>query len=103
YLATLDKPVTAEMKAAFDGGIQLKDEKKCMPAALSILDTCTAKVVIHEGMYHQIKRMFGCFGAKVLSLHRIAIGSLALEATLAPGDCRPLTADELSKIEEKSS
>ena len=85
YLATLDVPVTQAMADGFNAGIQLKDEKQCLPAQLTIVDSHTARVVLHQGMYHQIKRMFGCYGAKVLRLHRIAMGGLTLdEAALPP-------------------
>ncbi|MEG2073784.1 MAG: pseudouridine synthase [Angelakisella sp.] len=98
YLATLDIPVTAEMEAGFNAGISLKGEKECMPAKLSILDEHTARVVIHEGMYHQIKRMFGCYGAKVVELRRVAMGSLPLDEALSEGCCRELTPAELELL-----
>lgn len=95
YIATLDIAVTDEMKQGFDSGIELKGEKKCMPARLEILDRQVAQVTISEGMYHQIKRMFGCYGAKVLSLRRIAMGELVMEDGLAEGCCRELTDNEI--------
>ena len=49
-------------------------------------------------MYHQIKRMFGVYGAGVNALHRDAIGGLALDESLAAGQWRELTADEVAKI-----
>lgn len=98
YAVTLDVPVTAEMEAGFSAGISLKDEKKCMPAQLTIIGDFTARVVIHEGMYHQIKRMFGCYGAKVLALRRISMGNLPLDENLTEGDCRELTAAELALL-----
>lgn len=100
YVATLDIPVTAAMADDFNAGIQLKDEKKCMPAQLEILTSHTAKVTISEGMYHQIKRMFGCHGAKVVLLHRVAMGALPLDPTLAPGSCRELTPAELVLLQK---
>lgn len=101
YLATLDIPVTQAMGESFDAGIQLKDEKKCMPAHLEIVKSHVARVVISEGMYHQIKRMFGCHGARVLSLQRIAMGALALDPTLEEGGCRELTPAELVLLETR--
>lgn len=49
-------------------------------------------------VYHQIKRMFGVYGAGVNGLHRDAIGGLALDPALAPGQWRELSAEEVSKI-----
>lgn len=103
YLATLDVPVTDAMKRGFDAGIQLKDEKKCMPASLVITGSHTALVTIHEGMYHQIKRMFGCYGAKVVSLRRVAIGGLAMDESLPEGSCRELTVAELALLQSNCS
>ena len=54
--------------------------------------------VLRQGVYHQIKRMFGVYGAGVNALHRDAIGGLALDAALAPGQWRELSAEEVSKI-----
>ncbi len=100
YIATLDIPITEDMKRDFNAGIQLKGEKKCMPANLEIIDTNTALVTIYEGMYHQIKRMFGCYGAKTVGLHRISMGNLCLDKSLKEGECREITKAELQKITE---
>ena len=51
-----------------------------------------------EKTYHQIKRMFGCFGAKVVRLHRISMGGLQLPSDLEEGQCRELTKEELEKV-----
>ena len=61
-------------------------------------DKNTALITITEGKYHQIKRMFGCFGAKVVNLHRISMGGLQLPSDLTEGQCRELTAEELEKV-----
>ena len=49
-------------------------------------------------MYHQIKRMFLSFGLKVVELHRIRMGRLDLDERLEPGQCRPLTAEEVQLL-----
>ncbi len=49
-------------------------------------------------MYHQIKRMFGVYGAGVNALHRDAIGGLALDPALAPGQWRELSVEEVTAI-----
>ena len=63
----------------------------------------TAEVTLQEGRYHQIKRMFGCFGAKVVSLHRLAMGNLYLPVDLPEGACRELTAEELNRLQMHES
>ena len=61
-------------------------------------DGLTVRVLLRQGVYHQIKRMFGVYGAGVNALHRDAIGGLALDESLVPGQWRELTADEVAKI-----
>lgn len=98
YIATLDKPVTPDMATAFAQGIVLADGSRCLSAELTPLGSHTAQVVLHQGMYHQIKRMFAALGAKVTALERIAMGKLALDPTLPPGGCRPITPQELELL-----
>ena len=64
------------------------------PAQLRTIDDHTAEVVLLEGRYHQIRRMFGRFNNRVLALHRVAVGSLSLDPELAPGQYRELTLQE---------
>ena len=75
YRVTIDIDIDENMIKQFEKGIVLKDHI-CCPAIIEVQDTHTAFVTITEGKYHQIKRMFGCFGAKVLELHRITMGNL---------------------------
>lgn len=100
YHAVLDKPFDEVVIAEFEKGILLKDDE-CMPASLKALDDShlLAEVVIKQGMYHQIKRMFLKFGITVLELKRVKMGGLLLDDMLAPGECRYLTAEEIELIE----
>ena len=72
----------------------------CKEAGLEITGEKTAKVTLKEGRYHQIKRMFGCYGAKVVELHRLAMGNLHLPEDLPVGACRELTEDELKLLQQ---
>lgn len=98
YRVELDIPVTEEMQQGFAAGVELNDGI-CKAAKLVITGEKTAEVTLSEGRYHQIKRMFGCYGAKVVELHRIAMGDLYLPDDLAEGDCRELTEEELKKLQ----
>jgi len=98
YHVTIDKPVTEEMIIGFKTGVKLNDGE-CQSATLEIIGQYTARVILTEGRYHQIKRMFGCFGAKVLELERIKMGSFELPETLKSGECRELTKEELTLIQ----
>lgn len=99
YIAQLDKPFDDTVVSAFEQGVALKDDL-CMPAKISAVDGDYTKalVIIKQGMYHQIKRMFGKFGITVTGLTRIKMGRLALDETLQPGGCRYITPDELEQI-----
>ena len=97
YAVTIDNQVTEDMKCGFENGVALSDGV-CKPAKLEITGENTAIVTLAEGRYHQIKRMFGCFGAKVTKLHRLSVGGFYLPEELPPGKCREITAGELALI-----
>ena len=100
YEVTLDIPVTETMVNGFKKGINLSDGE-CKSADLEITGEYTANVVITEGRYHQIKRMFGCYGAKVIELNRIRMGNLYLPKDLKFGEVKEATQAELEKIQER--
>ena len=100
YNVTIDIPVTKEMKDGFKKGVKLIDGD-CKPSNLEITGTYTSVVTLTEGRYHQIKRMFGCYGAKVLELERISIGNFNLPKDLEVGAVREFTINELKQITEK--
>jgi len=99
YRVTIDIDIDENMIKQFEKGIVLKDHI-CCPAIIEVQDTHTAFVTITEGKYHQIKRMFGCFGAKVLELHRITMGKLNLPADISEGCCREITEQEMKLLKE---
>lgn len=100
YHVELDIPVTEEMRLGFSEGVMLNDG---VSKAADLIKTGekTAEVTLREGRYHQIKRMFGCFGAEVLELKRLGMGRLTLPEDLAEGECRELSAEELALLQEK--
>ena len=75
YTVTIDTPLTQEMCTGFAAGVTLADGTALSPAEVTALspDGCTVRVVLRQGVYHQIKRMFGVYGAGVNALHREAI------------------------------
>lgn len=100
YDVTLDICVTEDMVIKFAKGIKLSDFE-CKTAKMTITGKNTAIVTITEGRYHQIKRMFGCFGAKVVNLKRLGMGNLLLPNDLKEGKYRELTDEELLSLQEK--
>ena len=97
YNVTIDIPMTEEMVQGFKDGVQLIDGE-CKTASLEITGQYTGIVILTEGRYHQIKRMFGCYKAKVIELERIAMGNFYLPEDLAQGECREFTEEELKKV-----
>ncbi|MGN0487162.1 MAG: pseudouridine synthase [Acutalibacteraceae bacterium] len=101
YHAELAEEITEETIAAFRNGVELSDGTLCLEAELRSLGDRQAEIKICEGKYHQVKRMFAALGNKVLALKRTAMGNLPLDESLAPGECRELTREELAQIEGK--
>lgn len=99
YDVTIDIEITEEMAEGFKNGVVLNDGE-CKSALLEITGHNTGLVTLIEGRYHQIKRMFGYYGAKVIELKRIGMGNLMLPKGLEMGQCRELTEGELEKIKE---
>lgn len=102
YELTLADPMTEAQQAfaiqELAKGIMLEDEyDKTKPAELSFSDATHAKLVLTEGKYHQVKRMMGYFGNKVIELHRASIGNITLEG-LEKGESRFLTAEEIDQF-----
>ena len=99
YRAWLADPVTETDVSAFAEGLQLRNETALTaPAKLEIIAEREALVHIHEGRYHQVRRMFAAVGNKVEQLHREQVGTLKLDADLAPGEYRSLTTEEVASF-----
>ena len=99
YLVTLRDKAEETYAQAFEAGISLGDGTACLPAKILYTDDShVVRVCLHEGRYHQIKRMFAALGNAVTELHRESVGGIPLDDTLQPGECRPLTEAELHKL-----
>lgn len=100
YRVTLAHPATPECVRAFAEGMYFAYEGiTTRPAGLRMVDDHVAEVTLVEGRYRQIRRMFRRRQNRVLALHRVAIGNLILDARLAPGAHRELTAPEVAEIQ----
>ena len=97
YLATCDGTPPESAVAAFQNGLTLRDGTLCRPAKLEILAPCRVRVTVHEGKYHQVRRMLAAVGAPVQSLLRERFGPLDLEG-LQPGEFRKLTNQECANL-----
>lgn len=102
YHATLERPVTDEDIKKFRQGIELKDGTLCLEAQVRMIEAelPVAEIKIHEGKYHQVKRMFAALGNRVVDLRRVEMGNLQLDESLAEGQCREIADEELERITE---
>lgn len=65
---------------------------------MEVIDEKQVLLTIHEGKYHQVKRMFAALGNKVVGLHRERVGNIVLDESLEPGEYRYLTEEEVASI-----
>jgi len=101
YAVTLDSPLKGDEADIFASGtLMLKeDDKPCLPAELNIFDERHVSLVLHEGRYHQVRRMFAAVGNHVTELSRSHIGALALAETgLQAGDYLSVNVEEVKHM-----
>ena len=99
YLATLDADLRGDEMERFASGTLLleSDDRPLLPAELEVLGPRQARLVLHEGRYHQVRRMFAAVGNHVVALHRERVGGLALDG-LEEGHWRALTSDDIQAL-----
>lgn len=101
YYALVEGCVCEEDVERFKEGVVLDDGYETMPAELEIIRSgrqSEIELVIHEGKFHQVKRMFEAVEKKVTYLKRIKMGGLSLDEALNLGDCRELSPDEVKLL-----
>ena len=102
YQARVEGVMTPEDATAFEKGIVLSDGTECMPARLDILSTTQDESIVQihlkEGKFHQVKRMVKACGKTVVDLERLTMGPLKFDESLALGESRPLTEEELESL-----
>jgi 16S rRNA pseudouridine516 synthase len=92
YRVTLDRPLKGDEAEIFAAGTLLLEgeDKPLLPAQMEVLSSTSAYLILTEGRYHQVRRMFAAVGNHVTTLHRDRIGALALPDDLKPGQYRLL-------------
>ena len=99
YELTTADPLEAKVCQRLLAGVVLNDDPQPVKAAAcEQVGTHQLHLTLTEGKYHQVKRMLGAVGHKVVGLHRSRIGGLVLPADLAPGQWRWLGQDDLSSL-----
>jgi len=97
YQVETEDPIDPICIERFAQGLYFRFENlTTRPAQLEILSPHLARLTLHEGRYHQVKRMFGHFNNKVTRLHRERMGPLTLDPQLQPGQYRALTPAEIA-------
>ena len=103
YLVKLEKPCRSEIIDIFAAGVTIDGGERCLPAELEISpDPCICTLTLHEGKFHQVKRMFISQDNKVLYLKRISIGNMVLDENLEPGKCLEILHKDVEKLLEQS-
>ncbi|MFO0748753.1 MAG: pseudouridine synthase [Myxococcota bacterium] len=97
YQVSYSGELTPDAVERVAAGLSLGDES-CLPAELALTGPGAARLVLHEGKHHQVKRMISVLGGLVTALHRTRIGGLELPPDLAPGDVRLITEAELAQL-----
>lgn len=101
YRVWLADAVQADYAEQLARGIELRNERELtLPAHMELVNADENEVLltIHEGKYHQVKRMFAALGNKVEALHRERVGEIVLDESLEPGEYRYLTEAEVASI-----
>lgn len=103
YYAIVDGEVKEEHIEIFKNGIRLDEDTVTKPAELKIIasgEESEVFITIHEGKFHQVKRMVNAIGGEVMYLKRLSMGSLKLDENLKPGEYRKLTGEELDALKQ---
>ncbi len=101
YYCELETDIDESYESRFREGITFLTGEKCLPAQLfPAKKTNAAFVVLNEGMFHQVKRMFEAVGNKVIFLKRFQIGGLVLDEKLGLGECKEILHKDVEKLLE---
>jgi 16S rRNA pseudouridine516 synthase len=100
YLVTLARPMDGSEGATFAAGALVLEgeDKPLLPAELEVHSPTSAHLTIHEGRYHQVRRMFAAVGNHVEALHRDQVGGLSLPDDLEPGRWRLMSDEDVAQV-----
>ena len=99
YEATLAEPLRGDEVARFASGTLMLESETTplLPAELEVLSPTQARLTLHEGRYHQVRRMFAAVGNHVQALHRSQVGGLSL-GDLPEGEWRMIAEAERMEL-----
>ena len=98
YRVTTQKSLSPEDLQRLENGLDIGDEKPTAPAKAHLLENGDLLLTIHEGRFHQVKRMLQAIDNQVLTLERVSFGPLSLDPSLPRGGYRLLNAEEIATL-----
>ena len=98
YLVTVKNPLKSSDIQRMENGLVIDGGEVCRPAKMEIIDETHCRVTLTEGKYHQVKRMLAALDNEVTGLKRIRMKNLILDESLAPGEYRELSEEELQDL-----
>ena len=101
YYVKTREPLSLEDMKALECGVDIGEDSLTLPAKAESLGDRELLLTIHEGKFHQVKRMLQAVDNEVLYLKRMSFGSLQLDESLAPGEYRPLTEQEIKDLKNE--
>ncbi len=104
YFVRLKTPLSEESRNHLEEGVDIGEDKLTMPSQVFFLneEKNEVEIIICEGKFHQVKRMFQAVGNEVIFLKRLSMGSLVLDKTLQPGEYRLLTSEEIERLKKNA-
>ena len=103
YLVGIEKPLSNSDITNLEQGVDIGEDKLTLPAKVQVIENTQIHLTIHEGKFHQVKRMLQAVNNQVLTLKRISFGPLELDTSLASGERRELTPEEVTLLYEKTN
>ena len=103
YLVGLRSTLSEADITQLETGVDIGEEKLTLPAKVKTLDPLQIELTIHEGKFHQVKRMLQAVSNEVIYLKRISFGSLSLDSSLDLGEYRELTDEEIQLLKKAAS
>ena len=100
YLVSLEHSLSGEDVLRLEQGVDIGGERPTLPAKVDMVDEKTIYLTIHEGKFHQIKRMLRAVNNGVTALKRISFAGLYLDESLKPGEYRELTDQEVAALHD---
>lgn len=100
YIVKLARSFESKYVDIFAQGITLSNGEKCLPAKVKAVENCDklAFIELHEGKYHQVKRMFAAVENHVEKLMRLTVGGLILPENLGFGQCMELLHKDVENL-----